>query len=127
MNETEIKAATQPDLTELQEQYENLKSLVVSILLLVVVLSLTANIYLLRQVRHASADLSAIPPQARQMIADYNRVNAPAVRDFLNKITEYGRTHPDFVPILTKYGLKPAPAPGAPAGTATPPATPGPK
>ena len=43
--------------------------------------------------------------------------------DFVNKITDYGRTHADFAPILAKYNLRPAGATGAPAATpVSPPA-----
>jgi len=40
------------------------------------------------------------------------------MNDFVSRIKEYGRTHPDFAPVLAKYGLKPtapAAAPVAPA------------
>ena len=32
----------------------------------------------------------------------------PFMTDFVAKLTEYGRTHPDYVPYLAKYGFKPA-------------------
>ena len=45
--------------------------------------------------------------------------------DFVRKITDYGQTHPDFAPILAKYGIKPAvPAAAAPAVPAAAPAPP---
>ena len=97
-----------------------------SVLILVIVISGTLNIYLLRQWRTASKDLAGIRPQAAQMIADYQRVSAPLMTDFVKKITEYGRTHPDFAPIMAKYNLKPAGSTGAAPATITPqqPATP---
>jgi hypothetical protein len=49
------------------------------------------------------------------MVADYQRVSAPLMNDFVVKLTEYGRTHPDFAPILAKYNLKPTAATGVPA------------
>src|ERR1017187_6066057 len=121
MDNLDNKPSLQPDLTDLQAQYEALRHLVVSILVLLVVISGTLNIYLLRQWRTTSKDLAGIRPQAAQMIAEYQRVSAPLMTDFVKKITEYGRTHPDFAPILTKYGLKP----GGPTGTV--PATPTPQ
>ena len=53
------------------------------------------------------------------------RINhASLSSDFVKKVAEYGRTHPDYMPILAKYGLKPGAATGAPpvAATAPPPA-----
>ena len=119
MNNLDNKAPIQPNATDLQAQYDSLRHLVVSILILVIVISGTLNIYLLRQWRSASKDLAGIRPQAAQMIADYQRVSAPLMTDFVKKITDYGRTHPDFAPILAKYGLKPTGPTGAAPATAT--------
>jgi hypothetical protein len=91
-------------------------------MILVVVISGTLNIYLLRQWRSTSKDLTAIRPQATQMIAEFQKVSGPLMQDFVKKIADYGRTHPDFVPVLAKYGLKPSsptnPPPATPATTA---------
>ena len=27
--------------------------------------------------------------------------------DFVKKISDYGRSHPDFAPVLAKYGIRP--------------------
>jgi len=118
MDTLENKNSPQPNANDLQAKYDALRHLVVSMLILVVVISGTLNIYLLRQWRSTSKDLAAIRPQASQMIAEYQKVSGPLMNDFIKKITEYGRTHPDFAPILAKYGLKAA------ATTNLPPATP---
>jgi hypothetical protein len=119
MDNLDNKPSVQPDPSDLQARYDELRHLVVSLLILVVVISGTLNIYLLRQWRSTSKDLAAIGPQARQMIADFQRNSGPLMQDFVRKITEYGRTHADFAPILAKYGLKPAtptnPPPAIPA------------
>ncbi len=122
MDTLDGKTSVQPDSTDLQAQYDALRHLVVSILILVVVIIGTLNIYLLRQWRSTSKDLAAIRPQAAQIISDYQK-SGPLIQDFIKKITEYGRTHPDFTPVLAKYGLKPTtptnPPPPAPSA-ATP-------
>jgi len=80
-------------------------------------------VYLLRQWRAVGKELTAYRPQAAQMIADYQKVSVPVMTDFLKKVTDYGRTHPDFVPILTRYNIKPGSAVGgAPAAPASAPA-----
>ena len=56
------------------------------------------------------------------MIADYQKVSVPVMTEFLKKITDFGRTHPDFMPILAKYNIKPT----AGTGTAPPSAVPAP-
>ena len=108
MDNLDNKTPVQPDLSDLQAQYDALRHLIVSLMILVVVISGTLNIYLLRQWRSTSKDLTAIRPQATQMIAEFQKVSGPLMQDFVKKIADYGRTHPDFVPVLAKYGLKPS-------------------
>jgi hypothetical protein len=125
MENFENKAPLQPVVNDVQAQFEALRHLVTSILILVVVISGTLNIYLLRQWRSTTKDLTAIRPQATQMIAEYQKVSGPLMNDFVKKISEYGRTHPDFTPVLAKYGIKPVAATSAaPAAPSSPlPAT----
>jgi len=102
-------------------------------LLALVVLSGTLTVYLLRQVTYAKKDLNAIKGPATQLIQAFNR-DKPGMDAFLTKLGEYGRTHPDFVPLLNQYQIPvaatPAPATSAPpaakpaAAPATKPATP---
>jgi hypothetical protein len=123
MDNLDNKTPLQTNANDLQAQCDALRHLIVSILILVIVVSGTLNIYLLRQWRSAKKDLDGIRPQAAQLIADYQRVSAPLMTDFVKKITEYGRTHPDFASVLQKYGFKPSGAPGTAPAT-TPPQQP---
>ena len=119
MDTLDNKTPLQPNVNDLQAQFDALRHLVVSVLILVIVISGTLNIYLLRQWRTTSKDLAGIRPQAAQMIAEYQKVSGPMMADFVKKITDYGRTHPDFAPILAKYNLKPVGTTGAPPVTPT--------
>ena len=123
MEETQVKPAPQPEATDLQAEVDSLRRLVVSVLILLIVLSATGDIYLFRQVKQSREDLRSIRPQVSGMIAEYQKNSEPFMRDFLNKMAEYGRTHPDFAPILSKYSIRPAGATGAPPATVTPPKT----
>ncbi len=114
MENLDNKTPLQGGDNDLQAQCDALRHLVNSMLILVIVISGTFNIYLLRQWKTTSKDLAGIRPQAAQMFGEYQRVSAPLMNDFIAKMTEYGRTHPDFAPIMTKYNLKPAGATGAP-------------
>jgi len=121
-DEFENKTPVPPGPAALQDQIDALRHLVVSILILVVVIGGTFFIALLRQWRTVNKELAGFRPQAIRMISDYQKVSAPVMSDFLKKITEYGRTHPDFTPVLAKYGLKPGGSTAAaPASAATPP------
>jgi hypothetical protein len=123
MDNLENKSLVQSAGNDLQAQYEALRHLVVSILILVVVISGTFNIYLLRQWRSTKKDLEESRPQFAQMLAGYQK----SMNDFVIPVTEYGRTHPDFTPVLAKYGLKPATPTNQPPATPTSPATATPK
>ena len=109
-----------PDLAlELKTTQRQLSNL----MLVLLVVSGTLAIFLLQQVRYAKADLGSVQgqaqqlEQARQMIADYNANNVPAMSNFLQQLGEYAKTHPDVMPILAKYGLATRTANAAPAQT----------
>jgi hypothetical protein len=118
MENLDTKSPLAPAADQLQGQYEALRHLVVSILILVVVISGTLNIYLLRQWRSTKKDLEESRPQFAQMVTGYQH----SMNNFVIPVTEYGRTHADFVPVLAKYGLKPATPTNPPPATASPPA-----
>ena len=115
MDNLDIKTPAQPNAGDVQAQFDDLRHLIVSLLILVIVISGTLNVYLLRQWRSTSRDLAAIRPQAAQMIAEYQQKSGPLMGDFIKKVTDYGRSHPDFGPVLAKYGIKPSAGAGAPA------------
>jgi hypothetical protein len=109
MNESETNSSVQ---TELMDQVVTLRHQVFTLLLALVVVSGTVTVYLYRQASLAGKDMAAIKPQATQMIAAFKR-DQPSMEAFVKQITAYGVTHPDFQPILKKYGIVPPPA-GAP-------------
>jgi hypothetical protein len=123
MDNLDIKAPGQTRENDTQAQLDALRHLITSTLILVIVISGTFNIYLLRQWRTVSKELEVVRPQAEKMVKDFQQ-NTPLMDDFVSKITDYGRTHPDFAPILAKYNLRPAGAIGAaPAPPTSSPAT----
>ncbi len=121
MDNLDNRTPVQSGEGDLRAQYQSLRHLVTSILVLLVVISGTLNIYLLRQWRSSSKDLEVVRPQAARMLTEYQKVSGPLMENFVKKLAEYGQTHPDFAPIMAKYNLKPAGQTGAPPATATPP------
>jgi hypothetical protein len=113
MDTLENPSATQSELTELKAQCTSLRQLLGGLLVLMIVISGTLNIYLWRQYRMTGAELRMLRPQVGQLVADYQRVSAPAITEFLKKLNDYEKTHPDFTPILVKYNLKAAGITGA--------------
>ena len=123
MDNLDLKTPVQPDTNDLRAQYDQLRQLIASVLILVIVISGTLGIYLLRQWQSSRKDLAAIRPQAAQMFNEYQK-SGPVMSDFVKKIADYGRTHPDCAPVLTKYGIKPAgPTNTPPAALSSPPAS----
>jgi hypothetical protein len=121
MDNLDVKPNIQPDENDLRAEFDALRHLVVSILILLIVVSGTFTVYLLRQWRTTSRELAVLRPQAAQLIGVFQKEEAPWMQEVLRKFTDYGRTHPDYVPILAKYNLKPAAATGAPPVSASAP------
>ncbi len=104
-------------------EVQALRHLVTSVLLLVLVVSGTMNIYLWRQYRTVQTELSPIQPQAAQILSEANRMNGFA-SDVARKFLDYAKVHPDFTPILNKYGIRgPGPTSAPPTTLTPPPAT----
>jgi hypothetical protein len=118
MDNFDNQAPIQPSPADLRTEFDSLRQLVVSLLTLVFVLSGTLNLYLLRQYRSLSKELTEKAPQLERLALEYQR-SVPFMTNVVAKLTEYGRTHPDYVPYLAKYGFKPAgatsPAPAGPS------------
>ncbi|HVV72959.1 MAG TPA: hypothetical protein VHI52_15900 [Verrucomicrobiae bacterium] len=113
MDNLENPPSAQTEITELRAQCASLRQMLGGLLVLVLVISGTINIYLWRQFRMTRAELRILRPQVGQLVADYQRVSLPAITEFLKSLNDYERTHPDFTHILVKYNLKAAGITGA--------------
>jgi hypothetical protein len=114
--------------SDLNSEISALRNQVYVLLIALIVVSGTLSVFLYRQASITRKDLDALKPQAEQLINSFNQ-NQALIANFVNQLVAYGQTHPDFVPVLAKYGIAPVkgiPA-GAPAGAlpaAPAPATP---
>ena len=118
MNESEMNSPVQTGSsvqTDLMDQVVALRHQVFTLLLALVVVSGTLTFYMFIQHHRASNDLAATKPQAAQLklFIDAFRRDEPSMTAFVNQLRAYGVTHPDFQPILKKYGLTPQPLPAA--------------
>ena len=111
MNEPETIPSAQ---NELMDQMVALRHQVFTLLLALVVVSGTLTVFLYRQASVVGKDMAAVRPQATQMIEAFKR-DQPTMENFVKQLTAYGNTHPDFQPILKKYGIV------SPTPSATPP------
>ena len=103
---------TSPQISALQRQ-------VFILLVALVCVSGTLTIFLYRQARLSGKDIDAIKPQAQQVIGAFNQ-NQVLMKNFVEQLVAYGQKHPDFQPVLRKYGLVPQPGVKPAAQTAAP-------
>jgi hypothetical protein len=94
-----------------------------SLLIALIVVSGTVTAYLYQQQRLANKDYITIAPQAQQIVTAYNQ-NQKLMIDFVNALVNYGQTHPEFRPVLQKYGIAPIAGIPAPAPAAVTPIAP---
>ena len=87
-------------------------------MVLLFLVSATLTIYMVRQWRFTQRDLDAFRPQATQILTEYSK-SAPALQDFVNKLADYGKAHPEFAPIATRFHLNEAASKPGNAAAAT--------
>jgi len=92
------------------EEINALKNQVFALLIALIVISGTLTVTLFRQTSMASKEIA----QGEQMEHNLQQVQAN-MSNFVAKLVAYGEKHPEFRPVLTKYGI--TPQPGAPAGS----------
>lgn len=95
-------------ITDTNSEISALKRQVFTLLLALIVVSGTLTVYLYRQASITGKDIDAIRPQAQQIIGAFNQ-NQSLMVNFVNQLVAYGQTHPDFRPVLLKYGVTPPP------------------
>ncbi|MGD0614675.1 MAG: hypothetical protein ABSA69_04435 [Verrucomicrobiota bacterium] len=104
MSELENRMTDSSEVAELKQLCGELQRRTTLLLMGLIVLSFTLAFFVGFQVRRTGKDLDAIRPQARQMTAASEK-EEPTINAFMAKLTEYGRTHPDFAPIMAKYRM----------------------
>jgi hypothetical protein len=98
------KSADTTEVAELRERCASLTRQSNTLLLGLLVVSLTLTAYLGLQWRRSGNDLLAIRPQAAQVV-EAAKKEEQGIKDFVAKLAEYGKTHPDFQPIINKYKI----------------------
>ena len=114
MNEPSTNAPASDDLTH---QMASLRCQINILLLALIVVSGTLATYLFYESHAIGRDLELLEPQARVVVQNYDK-NLPGIQKFIRDLVAYGQQHPDFQPILKKYGISPT----LPAATNSAPA-----
>jgi hypothetical protein len=92
--------------TDFAEQIAALRRQTFTLLLALIIVSGTLTVFLYRQASLTRRDIAAIKPQASQIIQAYSQ-NGSNIQNFVKTLAAFGATHPDFQPILKKYGIAP--------------------
>jgi hypothetical protein len=94
---------------DLNEQVAALQRQVFSLLLALIVVSGTLTVYLYRQASMTGKDITALHQQYDGMIRAFQQ-NQTGMISFVNQLVIYSETHPEFRPVLIKFGVNPPPA-----------------
>jgi hypothetical protein len=104
MNDPEIKSPMPADLAG---QIGSLQRQVMILLLALIVASGTLVFYLCYQAHIIGKQYDTVALPGAQIVKSYEQNETNIVR-FVQQLQAYGQTHPDFQPILKKYGIPPA-------------------
>lgn len=114
MNALDTKSPQTAEADDLKLHCAALQRQVNWLLLALLILSVTVCVFLWRQARYTQADLETIRQPASQIIQAF-KTEKPKMDAFVTALGDYGKTHPDFAPILNKYQILPNPAAAKPA------------
>ena len=109
MSDLNPTPSTSSELTELKEQCAQLQTQAHNLRVAQLIVAMAVAGFFWLEVRRNGQALEVMRPQAAK-IAEANK----NIDNFANRLAEFGRTHPDFVPVLTKYGIPTTAAPAAP-------------
>jgi hypothetical protein len=141
-SESEVVRPSQPasapaTVEDLQRRYESLQTLFHAALVALIILSLGVSLFILKQMRLLSAQLTEQRPMVSRLMADYQKTSEPLIRRFTSALDRFAVSNRDFQPILEKYrpvlkdyftAAPASPSTTAPASTqAAPAGTPAPK
>ena len=101
MNDFETKP-TAPATTPSSDVVANLQTQVYYLLIAIILLSGTFAMFVYIQARRTQADLAATKKVGEPILQAFAQEKT-TVEAFLAKLVEYGKTHPDFAPVLAKY------------------------
>lgn len=85
------------EIGELRDEVQALRMWLCAALIIMIVVGFSANLFLFKQVRMVSNEVDT----ANSAIKNFN---TPKAIDFWNRLVQYSHTHPDFAPIVSKYG-----------------------
>lgn len=87
---------------EVEQQCQDLKTIVTATLVALLVLGFSVNLYLAKQMRMVRAKVGETRPIVQRMEAEF-RTKEPNMRNFVNALQSFAQANRDFQPILDRY------------------------
>lgn len=108
-------------VAELDQQSQDLRTLLMATLVALLVLSLSVNLFLGKQMRQVRAQVSASRPAIQRLQTQFYE-KEPNMKNFIVALQSFAAAHRDFQPVLDKYryDLPQYLSPPAAASTAPP-------
>ena len=97
-------SSSNSELTELKEQFAQLRNQTHNLRIAQLIVALAVAGFFWVEVWRNGQALKVMRPQAAQ-VDEVTKKQTPAINEFVKRLAEFGRAHPDFVPVLTKYGI----------------------
>ena len=110
---------------ELEQQCHDLRTLLNATFVALLVLSLSVNLFLGKQMRLVRAKVSESRPVIQRMQAEFQK-KEPNMRNFVNALQSFGAVHADFLPlnryrqVVPQYFTSPVAVSTAPQGNPVP-------
>ena len=87
---------------ELEQQCQDLRTLLMATFVALLVLSLSLNLFLAKQMRQVRAKVSESRPMIKRMEAEFQR-KEPNMKTFINALQSFAAANRDFQPVLDRY------------------------
>ena len=88
-------------LAALQQAYQSLRTLIHTVLVILLVLTWSVNIFLLKQLSLVRNEVD----ERQRFVAEYEKNTVPLMSEFLIRLQGFTKTNPDFTNILHKYWM----------------------
>ncbi|MEO8425567.1 MAG: hypothetical protein ABI651_00500 [Verrucomicrobiota bacterium] len=107
---TDPSSSRTDSVESFQQACHSLRTLIDTVLVILLVLTWSVNIFLLKQLSLVRNEVE----ERQRFIVDYEKNTVPLMGEFLTRLQRFTKTNPDFTNILHKYWMPTNAAAGVP-------------
>ena len=89
-------------LEELEQKFQDLRTLLTASLVALLVLSCSLNLFLAKQMRQVRTKVTESRPLVARVQAEFQR-KEPRMKEFINALQSYAASNRDFQPVIDRY------------------------